>query len=167
MAQVHFTGVVVGASDPVVVPLALFQIVFSGVVSLTLWRLTAWQRRYDGLEGRLNEAAGRLVDERFRSVTAEVQSHVRGMLLSLEEIRQQIRTADTQFRAMNDRDQKIELTLAGKIDLLKDYIRDLTASKADLERHESAVDRRLAQIEQRLMVRSGEGGGSWERGAGS
>ena len=53
-------------SDNLTVFVAVFQLVFSAVVSITLWRLTAWQRRYEGLEDRLHEATTRLVDERFR-----------------------------------------------------------------------------------------------------
>src|SRR5215217_7536244 len=75
---------VLAISDNLTVFLAIFQLVFSFVVSLTLWRLTAWQRRYDGLEQRLHDATTRLVDERFRSMTHEVNSHVQGFLLSLE-----------------------------------------------------------------------------------
>jgi len=38
-------------NDNLTVFVAAFQLVFSAVVSITLWRLTAWQRRYEGLEG--------------------------------------------------------------------------------------------------------------------
>ena len=137
-------------SDNLTVFLAIFQLVFSAVVSLTLWRLTAWQRRYDGLEQRLHEATTRLVDERFRAMTHEVNSHVQGFLLTLEELKQRIHSGDVEVRTLGDRGQKIELTLAGRFDQLKDYIRDTTASKKDLEKHETTVDRKLGQIEMRL-----------------
>ena len=137
-------------SDSLTVFLAIFQLVFSFVVSLTLWRLTAWQRRYDGLEERLHEATTRLVDERFRAMTHEVNSHVQGFLLTLEELKQRIQSGDGEIRTLGDRGQKIELTLAGRFDQLKDYIRDTAAGKKDLEKHESSVERKLAQIEMRL-----------------
>ena len=137
-------------SDNLTVFLAVFQLVFSFVVSVTLWRLTAWQRRYDGLEQRLHDATTRLVDERFRSMTHEVNSHVQGFLLSLEELKQRIHFGDAEVRTLGDRGQKIELTLAGRFDQLKDYIRDTAASKKDLEKHESSVERKLGQVELRL-----------------
>ncbi len=137
-------------SDNLTVPLAAFQLVFSFVVSLTLWRLTAWQRRYEGLEDRLHDATTRLIDERFRAMTHEVNSHVQGFLLTVEEMKQRIHLGDGEIRGLTDRDQKIELTLAMKLDHLKDYIRDTAASKKDLEKHESAVDRKLGLVEQRL-----------------
>ena len=137
-------------SDNLTVFLAVFQLVFSFVVSLTLWRLTAWQRRYDGLEERLHEATTRLVDERFRAMTHEVNSHVQGFLLTVEEMKQRIQLGDGEIRGLSDRDQKIELALAVRIDLLKDYIRDTAASKKDLEKHEGTVERKLGQVEARL-----------------
>ena len=137
-------------SDGLHISLAVFQLSFSAVVSVTLWRLTASQRRYDGLEQRLHETTARLVEERFRAMTHEVNSHVQGLVLALEEMKQRVHFADTEFRAMGERDQKIELAVANKVDLLKDYIRDCAAGKRDLEKHEAAVDRKLGQVELRL-----------------
>ena len=135
--------------DALALPMAAFQLAFSAVVSLALWRLTGWQRRAQGVEARLHEAAGRLVDERFRAVTTEVDAHVRGLLLALDEVKQRARDDDRRFADMADRDLKVELSLSAKLDLLKDYVRDYAAGKAELDRHQTAVDRRLAQVERR------------------
>ena len=136
-------------ADALTVPLAAFQLAFSAVVSLALWRLTGWQRRAEGVEARLHEAAGRLVDERFRAVTAEVDAHVRGLLVALEEVKQRARDDDRRFAEMADRDLKVELSLSAKLDLLKDYVREFAAGRAELDRHQAAVERRLAQAERR------------------
>src|SRR3954470_17646225 len=137
-------------SDGWSVSLAVFQLGFSAVVSVTLWRLSAWQRRYEGLEQKLQEATARLVDERLRANAADAEAHVRGLVVALEELRARIQTGDAEFRAMGERDQRIELAVAAKLDLLKDYIREFAAGQKDLEKHESGVDRKLGQIEQRL-----------------
>jgi hypothetical protein len=137
-------------SDTLTVSLATFQLVFSFVVSLSLWKLTAWQRRYEGLEDRLHDASTRLIDERFRAMTHEVNSHVHKFLLTVEEMKQRIQLGDGEIRGLTDRDQKLELLLAARLDHLKDYIRDTAASKKDLEKHESAVERKLAAVELRL-----------------
>jgi hypothetical protein len=142
--------VTLALSDNFSVSLAVFQLVFSFLVSLTLWRLTAWQRRYEGLEDRLHEATTRLVDERFRAMTHEVNAHVNKFLLTVEEMKQRIQLGDGEIRGLSDRDQKIELTIAARLDLLKDYIRDTAASKKDLEKHESSVERKLGAVELRL-----------------
>jgi hypothetical protein len=139
-----------GMSDGWSVSLAVFQLGFSAVVSVTLWRLSAWQRRYEGMEQKLQEATARLVDERLRANAADAEAHVRGLVVALEELRARIQTGDAEFRAMGERDQRIELAVAAKLDLLKDYIREFAAGKKDMEKHEAGADRRLGQIEQRL-----------------
>ena len=141
---------VLALTDGFAVSLAVFQLAFSAIVSVSLWRVTAWQRRYEGLEGKLHETTTRLVDERFRAMTHEDNSHVQGLVLALEEMKQRVHFADGEFRAMGERDQRIELTVVNKIDLLKDYIRDFAANKKDLEKHEYAFDRKLDQVEMRL-----------------
>ena len=130
--------------------LAAFQLVFSAIVSITLWRLSAWQRRYEGLEDRLHETTTRLIDERFRAMTHEVNSHVQGFVLTVEEMKQRITHGDGEIRGLSDRDQKLELLLAARLDHLKDYLRDTAATKKDLEKHEVAVERKLGQVELRL-----------------
>ena len=137
-------------SDAVTVFLAVFQLGFSAVVSVALWRLTAWQRQYDGLEGKLHEATTRLIEERFGGMTRQADRHVESFVSALEEIKQRMVFGDADVRALGERDQRIELTLVTRIDLLKDYIRETAATKKDLEKHEAGAERRLCVIEQRL-----------------
>ena len=146
-------------SDSLTIFMAVFQIVFSAVVSVSLWRLTAWQRRYEGLEGKLHEATTRLIEERFAGMTRQVDRHVQSFVDAIDEVKQRIVFGDADVRALGERDQRIELTLAAKIDLLKDYIRETAASKKDLEKHEVGAERRLCVIEQRLAELAGVVGG--------
>lgn len=142
-------------ADGVTVFLAVFQLVFSGVVSVSLWRLTAWQRKYEGLEAKLHDATTRLIEERFGAMTRSVDRHVQAFVAAMDEIKQRMVFGDADVRALGDRDQRIELTLATRLDLLKDYIRETAATKKDLEKHEAAAERRLAVIEQRLAELAG------------
>src|SRR5687767_1471670 len=137
-------------SDPLTVSLAVFQLAFSAVVSVALWRLTAWQRKYEGLEGKLQDATTRLIEERFVATTTHVDRHAQAFVVALDEMKQRMVFGDADVRALGERDQRIELTLATRIDLLKDYIRETAATKKDLERHEIGAERRLCVIEQRL-----------------
>ena len=142
-------------SDGLTVSLAAFQLVFSAVVSVSLWRLTAWQRRYEGLEAKLNDATTRLIEERFAGMTRQVDRHVQSFVGAIDEVKQRIVFGDADLRALGERDQRIELTLAARIDVIKDYIRETAASKKDLERHEVGAERRLCVIEQRLSEFAG------------
>lgn len=136
--------------DSLTVGMGVFQLVFSAIVSVSLWRLSAAQRQYEGLEQKLHETTTRLVDERFRAMTHEINVHVQGFVLTLEELKQRLQTGESDFRVLGDRDQKIELALTGKIDVLKDWIRDNAASKKDLEKNEQAVEQKLTRIEHRM-----------------
>ena len=142
-------------ADGLTVSLAVFQLLFSAVVSLSLWRLTAWQRKYEGLETRLHDATTRLIEERFGGMTRQADRHVQAFVDAMEEIKQRMVFGDADVRALGERDQRIELTLAARIDLLKDYIRETAATKKDLERHEAGAERRLAVLEQRLADLTG------------
>ena len=142
-------------SDGLTVSLAVFQLVFSAVVSVSLWRLTARLRRYEGLEAKLNDATTRLIEERFAGMTRQVDRHVQSFVDAIDEVKQRIVFGDADLRALGERDQRIELTLAARIDLLKDYIRETAASKKDLEKHEAGAERRLCVIEQRLSELAG------------
>jgi hypothetical protein len=137
-------------SDGVTVSLAVFQLAFSAIVSVSLWRLTAWQRRYEGLEGKLHDATSRLIEERFAGMTSQFDRHVRSFVDAIDDVKQRLVFGDADVRALAERDQRIELTLAARIDLLKDYIRETSASKKDLDKHEQGAERRLCVIEQRL-----------------
>jgi hypothetical protein len=137
-------------SDSLTVSLAVFQLVFSAVVSISLWRLTAWQRKYEGLEGKLHDATTRLIEERFGGVARQVDRHVEAFVVSIDELKQRIHFGDADLRALGERDQRIELTLATRLDVLKDYIRETAATKKDLEKHEQGAERRLCVIEARL-----------------
>jgi hypothetical protein len=147
--EVHAVRIL-ALSDTLTVSLAAFQLVFSALVSVVLFRLAAWQRRYEGLDERLNDATTRLVDERFRAASLEIGARVQGFLVVLDELKQRIQSGDDEVRGLGERDQRIELALATRVDGLKDYIRDHAANKADLEKHETAVDRRLAQVEEKI-----------------
>src|SRR5687768_12807661 len=137
-------------ADSLPVPLAVFHLVFSPVVPVPLWRLTAWQRKYEGLESKLHEATTRLIEERFVATTSLVDRHVQAFVVAIDEMKQRMIFGDADVRALGERDQRIELTLATRLDLLKDYIRETAATKKDLERHEAGAERRLCVIEQRL-----------------
>ena len=142
-------------ADGLTVSLAVFQLVFSGIVSISLWRLTAWQRKYEGLEAKLHDATTRLIEERFGTMTRQADRHVQAFVTAMDEIKQRMVYGDADVRALGERDQRIELTVATRLDLLKDYIRETAATKKDLERHEAAAERRLAVLEQRFTELAG------------
>src|SRR4051812_7655844 len=61
-------------SDGWSVSLAVFQLGFSAVVSVTLWRLSAWQRRDGGVGQKAQGATARLGGERPRANAPDAQA---------------------------------------------------------------------------------------------
>lgn len=138
-------------SDALHVTLALFQLGFSAAVSVVLFRLAAWQHRYEGMETKLQDTANQLVDERFRALATEVRTHVNSFVGTLEELRSRISAGDGVLRDLTDRDQRIELALGARIETLKDWMRDNSANKGDLARHEQITGRKLELVERHLI----------------
>ena len=89
-------------SDSVTVSLAVFQLAFSAVVSVSLWRLTAWQRKYEGLEGKLHEATTRLIEERFGGMGRQVDRHVEAFIATVDELKQRMVFGDADVRALGE-----------------------------------------------------------------
>jgi hypothetical protein len=138
-------------SDALHVALALFQLLFSAAVSVVLFRMTAWQRRFEGTEAKLQETASQLVEERLRGLATEVRTHVQSFVGTLDELRSRISAGDGALRDLSERDQRIELALGARIETLKDWMRDNSANKADLAKHENAFGRKLELVEGRLV----------------
>lgn len=122
-------------------------IVMSTMTAVGVAWLMTKARRAETVEGRLHDLATKLIDERFRSMTHELHGNVQSFVLTLEELKVRLRESDSGFRGLGERDQKIELTLAEKMDQLKDYIRDTAATKKDLEAHETTMERKVERIE--------------------
>jgi hypothetical protein len=141
----------VALADALHVALALFQLGFSACVSVVLFRLAAWQRRYEGMEAELQDTANLLVEERFRALATEVRTHVQSFVGTLDEMRSRVSAGDGVIRDLTDRDQRIELALGARIETLKDWIRDNSANKADLARHEQVTGRKLELVERHLV----------------
>lgn len=122
-------------------------IVVSMLTALAVLWLGSKARKSETMEARLHETTAKLIDERFRAMTHELNGHVNNFAVTLEEARQRLKNSEVDYRGLGERDQKIELTLAGKIDQLKDYIRDVAATKKDLDAHEATMEKKVERIE--------------------
>jgi chromosome segregation ATPase len=104
----------------------------------------------------LHQVTEKLIDERFRKVTHQVENHALVVSGTLAELKQQIKDGEQDLDGLGERDQKIELAVAAKLDQLKDWIRDTTATSRDLEKHEQSMGARLGKAEERMTKELGE-----------
>jgi chromosome segregation ATPase len=164
---------VLGISDSATFAMWAITLTVNGGMGIILYRVAAWQRRFDrqedthrtdqtNLRQKIDEMAKeqhqtteKLIDERFRKVTHQVDNHALAVSGALSELKDQIKESKSDLDGLGDRDQRIELTVAQKVDQVKDYIRENVPLKEDLEKHEQTVSRRFGQIEDRV-IRMGE-----------
>lgn len=105
------------------------------------------------LETKL-EAAGndgkalteKLVEERLRAASHEVNNHVQAFAVGLEVLKQNMQAAATEFKELNDADHENELSLAVQIQNLKVWMLEAFASKADLRQ----VDEHVRTLENKV-----------------
>ena len=148
--------------------ISILALLISVAVTIVLWRLGNIIRKYERMEDKgerdmaevkkqLHDANVKLIDTRFREMTHELRNEMNALLGTAHETKEQLKqtAAETKERlkevdgiadGLNERDQKIELTIAAKFDALKDYIRESCASKADVKDHERAVHQHLSSM---------------------
>lgn len=114
-------------------------------------------RRYERMEDKserdlnqvkkdLHDANVKLIDERFRGMTHELRNEMNGLVMAANETKERLKEVDGVAVGLNERDHKLELAVEKKVDSLKDYIRENTASKNDVQRHEQSVDRKFNEV---------------------
>jgi hypothetical protein len=134
----------------------LVQFLWSSIVSVVLYKLSKSDRNVEDLQESLHEATEKLVDERFRRMSHEVNGSVQGLLSTLNLVQQQVRDGEEDFKQLGSRDQKIELEVAGKFGEVKDWMRETFASKEDVREHEKHVTDRIDRHEKRVHDQIGK-----------
>lgn len=103
---------------------------------------------------KLHDAATKLIDERFRAMTHELNNHVNGFSLALDSMKERLRDGEVAFEKLSERDQKIELAVAGKFDQLKDFLRAELVTSKELENHEEREEQRFVSLEKQIREHS-------------
>jgi len=96
------------------------------------------------LEARVEQYAKSLIDVQFASLGEMVAS-----------FKTRLSEGDETFDELVERDQKIELAVAAKFDLLKDFMRQEMATRKDLDAHQQRAEERNNAVSTQLQ-RMGE-----------
>lgn len=99
-------------------------------------QMQAMKGELDGATAKLHETATKLVDERFRAMTHEINGHVNQFVLTLEEMKQKLKDSQDDVDGLGNSTQQIQLGVAAKFENFKDWFRDNAATKEDLKEHE-------------------------------
>jgi hypothetical protein len=146
---------------PVVVVGIVITFFWQSLITYLLYHLSKQDRGGEALQKHLQEVMAKavddrhslttkLVDERFRAMTHELNGHVQGFMLALDSIKSRLQDGDEHFEGLDERNQRIELAAAERVSQLKDYIRENMASKTDLERHQESMERKLNGVDNHL-----------------
>lgn len=137
-------------SDAWIIGFNIFQVSFAALVSLVLWRLGVGQKRVDTTDERLHALTSKLVDERFRAMSHEVNGHVNGFMLTLEELKLRLKETEQTFDQLIRAGHVQEMKGVERLEQVKDYIRDQTASRQDLREHQKNADAKFDRIMQQM-----------------
>lgn len=85
-----------------------------------------------------------------RSVEAAEKRLADQLDARLKAIQDRLDDGEEKFDGLGERDQQNELALMTKLDSIKDFIRANSASKADLDKHQGAMEHRLESMSKDL-----------------
>lgn len=137
-------------SDAWVVGFGIASLVFNALLSLAMWRLNTSQKKTEGLEDLLRKRTEDLIDTRFRELSHEVRGSVGQFMLTLEEVKGRMKESENFFDELGNADHVAEVKRLQHMDQVKDWIRDYTASKADVREHEKAVQVKFDRLGEQL-----------------
>lgn len=141
--------------------LGVWNTLLSGGITVVLFWITKTVKRYDRLEddgkaklkdmaNSLHEASTKLIDERFRAITHQVNGTANKFDLAVEDIKQRLQLGDGELRMLGSVDQKIEIQLIERIAVMKDWFVQNLASKGDLKEHEKSVGAKFDRMGERM-----------------
>jgi chromosome segregation ATPase len=160
--------ITLAVSDNAAIGMWAVQVATTVVMGFALFRLGVGQRRMEKSEdarqldmkalkqevaekdGKLHQLAEKLVDERFRSMTHEINEHVGAFKVTLENAGRQIEKAEGDVEKIVEAAHKAELTSRDKLDQVKDYVRDHAASKSDMKEHQRQVNEQFGKLDAKL-----------------
>lgn len=119
--------------------IAAVTLVMDVLMAVGLYWVGAKTKKIDDLETRVHSVTTKLIDERFRSMTHELNGHVHGFAMALDEMKGRLQDGDVQLRGLGSVDQKIEIQMVERIAEMKQWFMQNLASKADLKDHEKTV----------------------------
>jgi hypothetical protein len=146
---------------PLLVIGIVVQFFWQSATSFMLYKLSKQDRGAEAMEKRLHDQTvasvderhnltSKLLDERYRAMSHEIAGHVQALVSTVDLMKSRLQDGDEHFEGLDDKAQKLEIAAVGRIDSLKDYMRENLASKRDLERHQESMGHKLAMVDGHL-----------------
>ncbi len=101
-----------------------------------------------------DELTGKLIDERLRRITHDMNSHAQQNISAVGEITRRMDRAveklESTLDAMGEKDHEMEIGLLNKISKTQIEIAEKAATKADLKEHQESMSKKVAELSQRI-----------------
>lgn len=132
-------------------------------LTVTLHRMNTVMRKYErledtrerqvqALEAKVHETAVKLIDERFRSMTHDLNNHVGNFKLTLDSLAARLADGEDGLGRLVDVDHAMEIKTLNRMEQIKDYVRDTCASKADVREHEKNVAVKFDRLGEKVQA---------------
>jgi predicted nuclease with TOPRIM domain len=113
-------------------------------------KIDTLETKLDGATQTTHELAAKLVDERFRAMTHEVNNHMQGFLSTLDEMKGRLRDGEAEFGQMRDGGHELKLEIAKGLAEIKQVISERAASKQDMRDHQASMQAEVKSIQSHL-----------------
>lgn len=158
MLCVLAAAVIATIPDAWLVGYAIFGTVHSTVMTIAAWRLAAGQRKYEGMESRVQILADKLVADK-----------VQGLTDAMTKLETRLKETESAMGKLGDTDHKLDTAILKGLAEIKLHVVERAVSKEDLRQHQQGADQRhdrlaehlsqqdreLAAIKQQLAARPG------------
>ncbi len=121
-----------------------------------LWLTRAFQKRDNAdatsantiakLKTDLHDTTVKLIDERFRAITHEVNNHAQSVVVAIDEIKERLATGEDNFDGLGQADHRLALKLEKQTGELTTFIAQTCATKQDLKDHDREDIKRFDKI---------------------
>lgn len=141
---------------------SITSMLLGAYLTITLHRMNVSLRKYErledtrerqvaSLEAKVHETAVKLIDERFRAMTHDLNNHVGHFKLTLDSLANRLADGEQGLGKLVDVDHAMEIKTLNRMEQIKDYVRDTCASKADVREHEKNVASRLDRLGEKVQ----------------
>jgi chromosome segregation ATPase len=132
---------------PILIVGILVQFFWNSIISVGLYRMSKADRNVEKLELNLHTLTEKLIDERMRRISHDLDNHVQGMVSTIDEVKDRLTQRDGALQSLGEKDHKIELEVLSRLSEIKQFVVERAASKDDLKEHERSMQTKVDRIE--------------------
>jgi SMC interacting uncharacterized protein involved in chromosome segregation len=112
--------------------------------------ITKLENKLEAAETTTHGMVTKLVDERFRAMSHEMNNHVQGFAGTLDMLTRELKEREDDARRLGEGDHRLEIKLLKDVAAIKLHVTEHAASKEDLKEHRDEANTKLDGIARHL-----------------